>query len=166
MPTRTAYAGTAADGDVYTAANHARMPGGLIGYGTRVTDISVAATTTTILTVAPTVGPSRLVRASFSLPKLRLFNASGPGSATLSVNVRIQQDGSNVWDGEVRAPTDSTLGNAFTIPFAGSVILAPTTGAHTYNVTVFSGGAAARGDVLASAVSPAVLMVEDLGPAF
>lgn len=164
MPNRTAYAGTAADGDVYTAANHARMPGGWIGYELKTADQDVnSGSDVEVLSRAVTVGPNRLIRVAFFAPAVRLFNLAG-GAATLVAFVKIKADGVQIARGELRGPTTSTAADALVVPVAIAVLATPTAGAHTYSVSISTTAADKRASVLAGTSAPATLLVEDLGP--
>jgi hypothetical protein len=166
MPVRTAYAGTALAGDVYTAANHARMPGGWIGYA-QVTasqaiqdaDSGGLETDLTGLSVAVTVGSNRRIRITGS----GIITLDDPSGNLAGVYGRIREGGTQLGSWAYVDLVGATLSVGGIRQEAG-IILTPSAGAHTYKLTL----AATRGaDLLlaASATDPAWILVEDLGPA-
>ena len=164
MGSRTAYAGIAADGDVYTAANHRRMPGGWIGYTERATDLTgVSNADTEIVNVAVTAGANRLLLVE-CWAKLRLRMSASPGMA--EAQVRLKQDGTQIAVAKWQASVGSTLGTAEEMALvARKVVVGPSAGAHTYSASLFSGSTSYIADVLAGSVGPAaVITVVDLGP--
>lgn len=168
MPSRTAYAGTALTGDVYTAANHARMPGGWIGYAEVTADQALQdadsgglKTDLTGLSIAVTVGATRRIRVTGSA----VFAIDDP-LANPSLIAYIQEGATilapfAVWD--LNAASGLIFDRA-SLSFERSVILTPSAGAHTYKLTAW---ATAGADMIldASAAQPAYILVEDLGPA-
>lgn len=160
MPVRTAYAGTALDGDVYLAANHARMPGGWIGYAqvTAAQAIGGAEVALTGLEVAVTVGAARRIRVTGSGT---ISQAVGNPTRVFGI---IQQDGAGIgrWAEHFFDTAD------FEQRAEASIVLTPTAGAHTYRLTMMSfdgTGAVIGSNLLASAARPAFILAEDLGPA-
>lgn len=168
MAVRTAYAGTAAEGDVYTAANHARMPGGWIGYA-QVTaaqalqdaDSGGLETDLTGLSVTVTVGTNRRIRITGS----GVLAIDDPLANPVCVgNIR---EGVTVLGRWAYFDLNAASGLIFdraTLSFERSVVLTPTAGAHTYKLTAW---ASAGADMLlfAGATQPAFILVEDIGPA-
>ncbi len=153
MAVRTAYVATEVAGDILTASNFDKLPGGLIGYS-NVTSSQTGITTITDLTslsVAVTVNTSRII-------KIEGFaNYSQVTTGGVS-NLVIRE-------------SSTTLGNAaLNIGASGNagmfvaVIISPTTGAHTYKLSASTN----LGTVgtSASATQPAYIAVYDLGPAF
>lgn len=168
MPSRTAYAGTALTGDVYTAANHARMPGGWIGYA-QVTATQALAdadsggleTDLTGLAIAVTVGSNRRIRVTGS-GVLTLDDPLGNPSCEGYIKEGATYLGQWAsWD--LNAASGLIFDRA-SMSFERSVILTPSAGAHTYKLSAW---ASAGADMLlaASATTPAYILVEDLGPA-
>lgn len=158
MAVRTAYAGTASAGDVYTAANHAKMPGGWIGYAERTTDVVVTSDATakdvTDVTVTVTVGSSRRIKISV---QANMDVATAP-----NVTAAYVRDGSNNVVGTVGAFNfASTSDTAF---FTGWCEVTPSSGSHTYKLSVLGVGGGNM-TVQCSAESPACILVEDIGPA-
>lgn len=157
MPVRTGYAGTALDGDVYTAANHARMPGGWLGYLEVTAPQSVGTTEADLtgLAVTVTVGNARRIRVTGH----GLLGANG--SAVTPVG-RIKEGATELgrWAHHVLAAS-----GVYELA-EGSVILTPSAGAHTYKLTLQDVGAG-PGTITsqASAIVPSFILVEDLGPA-
>jgi hypothetical protein len=158
MTVRTAYAGTALSGDVYTAANHARMPGGWIGYA-EVTAPQLSVGTTEVdltgLTVTVTVGASRRVRVTGH----GLLGANG--GAVIPVG-RIKEGTTELG----RWAHHSLAGSGIYDMAEGAVVLTPTAGAHTYKMTLQDAGTGPGTITLQSSVlGPSFILVEDLGPA-
>lgn len=160
MPVRTGYAGTALAGDVYTAANHARMPGGWLGYAQVVAVQAIAGPETALtgLSVTVTVGTSRRIRVT----------GSGTVSQATAAGTRVfgalQADGVGVgrWAEHYFEAAD------WEEHAEGSVILTPAAGARTYRMMLFSldtAGAPIGSRLEANAARPAWILVEDLGPA-
>lgn len=157
MAVRTAYAGTASAGDVYTAANHAKMPGGWIGYAevtanqngiTSITDL-------TSLSVAVTVGSSR--RIGITGWCLASNGASGTGD---SGSLSIRESSTTL------ARTQIYYGAASIVAtHVARVVLTPSSGAHTYKLSFErAAGTGDDFDIEASSTYPAFILVEDLGP--
>lgn len=156
MAVRTAYAGTAAALDVYTAANHAKMPGGWIGYSIITTGQSSITTITdlTNLSVTVTVNSNRLIR------------VTGVGSIVRSVADGITlgyiREGSTTlgrW-----GVFDATSANTNSPTQSGSVILTPSSGSHTYKLSLEQLTGTGSSGIQAGATFPAHIIVEDLGP--
>lgn len=169
MPVRTAYAGTALTGDVYTAANHARMPGGWIGYAEvtanqAIQDADSGGTETNLtgLSVAVTVGANRRIR------------ITGSGTVGLDDPTGIMLAYGRIMEGAtplghwckvaLQPPSGTPLADDAEIKVEGSVVLTPSAGAHTYKLTLFADGGTDL--ILAAAAGDAAwILVEDLGPA-
>jgi hypothetical protein len=168
MAVRTAYAGTALTGDVYSAANHARMPGGWIGYAEVTANQAIQdadsgglETDLTGLSVAVTVGSNRRVRIT-GHASLQLDDPLGNPSVIGRIREGATQRG--VWaDWDLNAASGLIFDRA-RFSFEGGIVLTPTAGAHTYKLTL---QALAGADILlaAAAGAPAWILVEDLGPA-
>lgn len=153
MPSRTAYAPTA--GEVLTAANLARLPGGWIGVSEATANQGSIGTTSTDLTnlsVAVTVGTSRRIRVS-------VFCNISMQTASNRALLRLQEGATQL----AEARKDIVVDNHAS--FNVSVILTPTAGAHTYKITarVLNAGSSLTSE--ASSTAPAYILVEDLGPA-
>lgn len=155
MPSRTAYAGTAVAGDVYTAANHAKMPGGWIGYaevvaaqGGITAEVDLAG-----LSVTVTVGSNRRIRVTGDITLLPTGTTTQAwikeGSTKLKRFAFVNDSGSGIATPALHQ--------------TGSVILTPTAGSHTYKLSADSGGGGAS--TAAGATDPHFILVEDLGPA-
>jgi hypothetical protein len=154
MAVRTAYAGTASTGDVYTAANHAKMPGGWIGY-VEVTAIQTGITTEadlTGLTVTVTVGASRRIKVT---GRISVFRTVADGLSSL-----LLKEGATYLD----AATDTLIINNGQ-PMNVMAVLTPSTGAHTYKLALQRDSGSGTLTMEASAARKAFLLVEDLGPA-
>lgn len=126
-------------------------PGGTLGYAQAVaSQLSIGTTITdlTSLSVAVTVGESRRIRVSFSVP------AQQKTSAGL-MEVRIMEGATQL---------QRHLEHAGTAEFrsmVNSVILTPTAGAHTYKLSAAT--SANTLDMIAGATTPAYILVEDIG---
>lgn len=152
MPVRTAYAGAAIAGEVLTAANVNKLPGGWLGYA-EVTANQTGITTEvdlTGLTVTVTVGTSRRIRVTGEV----LIQTSATG---LLAFLYIHADGSQV---QKRVIVPGVAASSEMLH--AEVILTPSAGSHTYKLRAASGGTAV---LEASATVPSFILVEDLGPA-
>lgn len=160
MPTRTGYVGTQIAGDVLTAANFTKLPGGWIGYAEKTANESFSGVETAIsgLSVTVTVGTDRRIRVT----------GAGVMVPTVATNTRaygvIQQDSTGVG----RFLEHYFRANDYEHRDEASVILTPSAGSHTYRLTclaVDDSSAATGIQVQASSVRPAFILVEDIGPA-
>jgi hypothetical protein len=154
MASRTLY--TAVALEVYTAANHLRMPKGAFGYGTATsnqTGITSDTDLTGLTTGSITVPANRLIRIT---AKLRLSGTVADGITIPS----IKEDGTIVqyWYGKRHSTDDMTV--------MFSVFRSPTGGSHTYKVSLqrFSGTGTVGNT--ADGTNPSFILVEDLGPSF
>jgi hypothetical protein len=158
MASRTAYAGTAASGDIYTAANHTKMPGGWIGWSSATADQTNIKTQVSLtnMGVTVTVGTSRRLKISVQI------TVTAPDGET--IRGLLWEDGTQLdwWARETAGVygTDGRIFSAFTIR-------APTSGSHTYFCTLENeaGAAGAAIATSASSVHPGWILVEDMGPA-
>lgn len=155
MPTRDSYAQDPNSGDVLTAANFRKLPGGWIGYAEGSTDQTGITTNADITgcTVTLTPDSSRRLRITGQI----FCQASG---AAARASLAILQDGTQVGPaGQVRMETTSTAGRSSA---STSAVITPTNASHTYklNVTAATGTV----DVLSS-TQVAFILVEDIGPA-
>lgn len=154
MPVRTAYAGAAVAGEVLTAANVNKLPGGWIGYA-EVTANQGGITTEidlTSLSVAVTVGTSRRIRISYI------------GSVATSVSgdtavAYIKEGAAYLQQSALTMPSGANE------VVNSSVVLTPTAGAHTYKITMARLAGTGTLQHTVSATSPGYILVEDLGPA-
>ncbi len=153
MAVRTAYVATESAGDVLTAANFNKMPGGCIGYANvtaNQTGISALADLTG-LTVTVTVNTSRLIM----VQGLGVFlQQTGVGTASMAINEGATQ--------LVNAGASLVISGFGT--FTPFVILSPSSGAHTYKLRATTSSNTV--DLQASATAPATIAVYDMGPAF
>lgn len=159
MAVRTAYVGTQVAGDVLTAANFTKVPGGWLGHAettTPQTSIGTTAIDLTSLTVTVTVGASRRIKITAGCNFEN--NAAGANYAILTIN-----EGATVLNDAI-AP----MGNAGTAQeFAAAhltVVLTPSTGAHTYKLQAFFQNGSTNATT-ASANRKPFILVEDIGPA-
>ena len=150
MPVRTAYAGAAVSGEVLTAANVNKLPGGWIGYAEVTANQTgiTAVTDLTGLSVAVTVGTSRRLRVTGFI---HIGNVAGS-----SISFAIKEGATTLQD----AVANSVAGAVWTM--AVHTVLTPTAGAHTYKLTLAGSSAT---DMLAATTYPAFILVEDIGPA-
>lgn len=153
MAVRTAYAPVA--GTVITAANHAKFPGGWIGY-VEVTASQTGITTevdVTSLTLTPTVGTSRRIRTSMQV------TATVTNIDTIAW-VKIT-DGSNNQKGisQLSGPL-ANVGNTMQAAVSESGI----TGSITRKLRCVRAAGTGTIDINAASDNPAWLMIEDLGP--
>lgn len=164
MASRTAYAGTAADGDVYTAANHTKMPGGWIGYANVTasqTGIGAEADLTG-LTVTVTVGSNRLIRIS-ALVNIEV-DTSGTGNEDVAL-LSIKEGVTYLAGARFAVGAESNDVVDYQSCLTPSVlVVAPSAGSHTYKLSLALASGTATLRTNASATLPAFIMVEDLGP--
>jgi hypothetical protein len=153
MPVRTAYVGTQVAGDVLTAANFTKLPGGWIGYAEAVANQAaiVAEIDLTSLTVTVTVGTSRRIKVTGEINFINTL-------ANQSNLLRLHADGAQVQSRQLLS--DSAGGTeTLHLEWVGT----PTPGAHTYKLRAAAGGGSMT--MVAGASQPAFILVEDLGPA-
>ena len=155
MPVRTAYPSTAVAGDVLTAANVGKIPGGWIGYEQVVANQGTITTAVDLtgLTVTVTVGTTRRVRIS----------AEGSFGSTVAADYAalfIFEGATQLGGRSVPMPNTAATTGAFS-----SVVLTPTAGSHTYKLRAALASGAGVVTLNASATAPAFILVEDLGPA-
>lgn len=150
MANRTLY--TAVAGEVYTAANHAKHAKGWIGYN------EVTASQTGITSATDLTGLSVTV----TLPASRRIKVTGQATVTRTVA-----------DGQVLGRIQegaSALGvfayhNALTEHSGGEVILTPSSGSHTYKLTLERQTGTGTVGIAPAAGNAAFILVEDIGPA-
>lgn len=155
MPVRTAHAGAATVGEVLTAANYNRLPGGWIG-DTEITANQTGITTQVDLTggsVTVTVGASRRIKIT--------------AHAMVQSTVASDEVAIGTYEGATELQIAiATLAVANRIQTLESmVVLTPTTGAHTYKLTALRSSGTGSASVVASAARPTFILVEDMGPA-
>lgn len=156
MAVRTAYAGAAVAGEVLTAANVNRVPGGWIGYNeVTASQGSIGATEValTTLTVTVTVGTSRRIRIS----------AETMFATTVAQDVaelRIKE-GTTV----LQARPRKIMAASQSETISASVVLTPSAGSHTYYLAAILASGSGTITSAASATQPASILVEDIGPA-
>ena len=162
---RTAWTGTAAVGEVFSAADAKSIPGGWIGYAEATANQTLTNTATetdlTGLTVTVTVAANRKIR----ITGQGILSRSVADGVTVG---RIKEGSTELGRWAQHAPSattefDDAMGSAISSP-AGAFVT-PSAGSHTYKLTLqrFSG----TGNVTlnAAAGSQAYILVEDLGPA-
>lgn len=152
MAVRTAYPGTQNVGDILTSANFTKLPGGWIGYA-EVTANQTGITTITDLTslsVAVTVGSSRRIKISAAS---RLTRTVADGYTTLY----IREGSTKLSYGLILSTLDFSM--------AASVILTPTSGSHTYKLSLERTTGTGTTGIDAGTDHPTYILVEDIGPA-
>jgi hypothetical protein len=156
MPVRTAYAGAAVAGEVLTAANVNKLPGGWIGHGEVTTGQSGITTEVDLagITVTSTVGPSRRILVSVEL-------SFASTVANDVVSVRIKEGATSLVEREFHLGSVAAASATARL----SVVLTPTSGAHTYKATMVRAAGTGTLNTSASTTKPAFILVEDLGPA-
>jgi hypothetical protein len=151
MAVRTAYAPVA--GTAITAANHAKFPGGWIGYAettTAQTGIAAGPTDLTSLSVTVTVGTSRRI--------------------TIQGSTGIQQiTSTGLGDLQIRNGSGTVLNRARVSTTATSIgqlectsVQTPSSGSNTYKLSL--GTSAGTIDTVAASTNPAFILVQDIGP--
>lgn len=149
MAVRTAYAPVA--GTAITAANHAKFPGGWIGYAevtSNQTGIS-SQTDLTNLTVTVTAGTTRRILAE-GYCRILQNSSSGVGE------VLILEGGSQVTKSSfTRSAADVGMHHP-------RVVRTPSAGSNTYKLAASVG--AGTIDIVAAATQPAFILVQDIGP--
>ncbi len=155
MANRTAYPATEVDGNILTAANFDKLPGGLIGYASTTGNQTGITTITdlTNLTVTVTVGASRLIRVCGCITA---NCATNTGLITLSIRE------SSTTLSQVQTSLD-TAGDGAGM-FAEYLAAAPSTGSHTYKLSLTAGFTS--GGLVATATQLSYITVYDEGPSF
>lgn len=137
--TRTTYPGTASDGDVLTAANFNKLPGGWMAYdGFDTSPHALDSDGTTLLDMTLTMDAGRL---------LRITASAVVSNATGSITLKVFDGGTLL--------LETSAGNQV---WSFSVFLTPSAGEHEISFV----GVDSAADAL---VSTAYLLVEDIGPA-
>lgn len=155
MAVRTGYVGTQVAGDVLTAANFSKLPGGWLGY-VEVTADQTGITTEvdlTSLTLAVTVGTSRRIKITGSV----MAQSTIAGDAVV---LQIKEGGTYL-----QAVQNNTPVAGQPMVFERSVVLTPTAGAHTYKLALARASGTGTISMRASATFPAWIDVVDIGPA-
>lgn len=153
MATRTAFAGTAVDGNVAFAADANALPGGWIGDVQATSDQGtiLAETDLTSLSVTVTAGLTRRLKLS---ARVMVVAPSSGTSATLRI-----KEGSTV----LQEATHDFSSLGLTDTLVCFVTVTPTSGAHTYKLSLLPIGGTFATE--AAATRPNILLVEDVGPA-
>ena len=147
MAVRTAYDAVA--GAVLTAVNLDKLAGGWIGYNEVTADqANISSADVTGLSVAVTVGTGRRIKVSAGVNLLKDANAG-------LCEIRIME-GATLLGFAYFIGGASTSGHG-----APTVILTPTSGSHTYKITIVCSITTLT--VKAAATYPAFILVEDMG---
>jgi hypothetical protein len=156
MPVRTAYAGAAVAGEVLTAANVNKIPGGWIGYAevTANQGSITAQVDLTGLSVAVTVGSSRRLRITAQAHFASTVASDG-------VALFIQEGATTLNVLGLQLPTSAGVTQGITC----AAVITPTAGAHTYKLQASRNTGTGTVNLAASATQPAFILVEDIGPA-
>jgi hypothetical protein len=167
MAVRTAYVGTQVAGDVLTAANFTKMPGGCIGYLQKMTDqngITTEVDLVGLTGLTVTVGASRLIKTTATMliePRM------GNGSTPMYADLRCYDGATQLWQMLMTAdPLNSWLR---THTLSGSFLHSLSAGSHTLKLTLQSWSGTGTGwdvSLRADPTRPATLIVEDVGPSF
>lgn len=153
MPVRTPYAGAAVAGEVLTAANVNKIPGGWIGYSetTTATTGFGAATDLTGLSITVTAGTNRRLLITCHV----LISSSVAGDiARLDI---------------MEGATTLNLAHGYMTTSASSIsvaaVITPTAGSHTYKLNAQRAAGGGALSTFASTSAPNFILVEDIGPA-
>jgi hypothetical protein len=155
MAVRTAFAGTIIAGDSISAVNNNKLPGGWLGYA-EVTANQTGITTEvdlTSLTVTVTVGPARRIMVT--------------GSTYLLSTVLSDRMAMAIYEGAGQLQIANVYASTSTDGYIAerSVILTPSSGAHTYKLTARRVTGTGSVTSQAAATFPAWILVQDIGPA-
>lgn len=153
MASRTSYPATESAGDILTTTNFDKLPGGCIGYITKTSTQTgiTSETSLTTLTVSVTVNTSRLIRVEGFVVVQQLTSA---GTSSL----RIKESATQLQQSNIDLNASST-GYLYVV-----TVLSPSSGAHTYNLTLQT--TAGTTGTACSATLPGHIIVTDVGPAF
>lgn len=159
MAVRTAWTPIAVSGELVEQADIRSIGGGAIGYAKTESNQNVATATITDLTnlsVAVTVGESRLIRLSASCLLSR--------SVADGVTVGYFREGTTEFGrwGQ-HSPSAAT---EFDWCSGWCLVVAPTAGTHTYKLSMNRATGTGNSTLNASAGAAAWLLVEDIGPSF
>jgi hypothetical protein len=157
MASRTPYAGTASDGDVYTAANHAKMPGGVFGYVFATANHTGITSGTNLnnLSVVVTPNSNRLIRISCFAHCGRTVN---DGLSALSINKNTVN---------VQNILYTVKANNGYEPLSGVFLdVAPAASSTTYRLRLTQVSGTGSSFLQADSTAIAWIMVEDVGPTF
>lgn len=156
MPTRDSYAQDPSAGDVLTAANFRKLPGGWVGYAEGTSDVTGITTTATDVTGTSLTLTPDSSRRLLLIGQIFVEATTAPARA----DVFIAQDGSQVGvQASVRLEATGT-NNRQTLQIMA--VITPTNASHTYilKASAVTGTIAVRGASQAS-----ILYVADVGPA-
>lgn len=165
MPARLGYPARESNGDTLTTTNFDTLPGGWIGYNELTSNSGLTGITSitdlTGLSIAVTVNTSRRIRVTGSLG-YTLSSTSGSGAR---IKAYIREGGTTLktFANDTHAPGEEAQAE-------GSVVLTPSSGSHTYNLSlsiVVISGWAGTVDLTCTATDPgpAFILVEDIGAA-
>lgn len=152
MPTRTPYTSTALE--VLTSANLEKYPKGWYGYATSTsaqTGITTVETDVTGLSLSITLGANRLVEVFASVHALSSVDQD-------NLRLRLYRDATVVGSYNFELDTLTTTAQGMALD------VGPSAGTYTYKATIVRVGGSGNIDTTASATSPNLLLVRDIGP--
>jgi hypothetical protein len=155
MATRDSYAQDPSSGDILTAANFRKLPGGWIGYNEGTTDQNTVTTAVDVTGCSVTLTPDNNRRLLITGQIFVEANA-----AAARAQIAILADGAQV--GPAAHIRMETSGSAGRCSVRTSAIITPTNASHTYKLQ--AAGVTGTINVLSSAQT-AFILVEDIGPA-
>lgn len=154
MPNRTGF--VAVSNTAYTAAQHAKMPKGWIGWSQKTGNQTTITTTADVTDLSVTVTPAsnRLLRVSFQLnfqrtvaDGLTVFLINAGGSAVKATG----------WSVRAASEEHTALGWVLSMPAGGSPI--------TYKIQAWNAtGTGSTSVIAADTTNPSMILVEDIGP--
>jgi hypothetical protein len=165
MADRLTYPGTVAAGDLITAANQARLPGGWLAYEALTTNVSTSGGgELEVHSVEATVSGTndRLIRMSW-------YFGDGIFSANTDIFAAFVRRGvAPIGQGTLRGQRDVGSGIALSGPIIISGIIITEPGTYTWKAGIIrlagSGTFTVQRNVIGTSPGPGWLLVEDLGP--
>jgi hypothetical protein len=154
LASRTAWAGTATT-EIFDVADANSLPGGWVGYAQVTADQNTITTLVDLtgLSQAVTLGSNRRIRIH---AEVHVANGSGSGNRS---QLYIREGSTTLQRAQWGHETTGTEG-----PAACSVILTPSSGSHTYKLSLEALDASTT-NLKAAADIPAFIYIEDVGPA-
>ena len=157
MSNRTAWPGQATTGATHTAAHDNDLPGGWIGY------VQVTASQSGISGITDLTGLSQAVTVNTS----RRIKITAEGRFTSDtagnlVGFFIREGATTLNGAQIELATSGGPGAS---DMTATVILTPSTGSHTYKLSLSLVDGSGTVSLSANTDNPAFLLVEDIGPA-
>lgn len=155
MSTRTAYPATESNGDTWTTTVIDKLPGGWIG------DVSVTADQGSITSEVDATGLTLTVTANASR-RLRIEGIANLRSTVANDRgiIRLYKDGTQIKTGTILLSVSNTTESVYCY-----VTDTPSTGSHTYKMTVERVTGSGTMTLKANSTDPSLLTVTDIGPA-